>query len=273
MKKREHGCSGSFSAVLVTSPSRMLINTMTTTAIVASSLLPLLLMPVTTATAAAASGTCASSPTPSSSCRAPAAAARHTRHTTTTSYAFIASKSRLTFSLGRRWQSQQHGSRGCTRAGSTPPWKQRHQHLARRNGGCSSRGMMFAAAATAAGTEGEEESGGGVGVKGGVTGVYDESWYLGDGGFAGRHLQDEDRIDAKEVKLVKCACFWFDFYKRRDCTERGRVALAGTAAPSLCSRTVCAVQHASGWAFDSSIALRPFVRHLPRFASFPSRPQ
>ncbi|CAM9617192.1 unnamed protein product, partial [Ectocarpus sp. 4 AP-2014] len=32
---------------------------------------------------------------------------------------------------------------------------------------------------------------------GGVA-VHDDSWYLGDGGFAGRHLEDEDRLAAKE---------------------------------------------------------------------------
>lgn len=34
---------------------------------------------------------------------------------------------------------------------------------------------------------------------GGGTAVHDESWYLGDGGFAARHLEDEERMAAKEV--------------------------------------------------------------------------
>lgn len=34
---------------------------------------------------------------------------------------------------------------------------------------------------------------------GGVDGVYDESWNLGYGGFAERHLEDEEHIAAKEV--------------------------------------------------------------------------
>lgn len=31
--------------------------------------------------------------------------------------------------------------------------------------------------------------------------VHDEAWYLGDGGFAARHLEDDDRISAKKVCL------------------------------------------------------------------------
>lgn len=210
MKMSYHRSSDSLSVTLVPSSCRVLVNTMTATATVASTLLPLLLMPLTTM--GATSETCSSSPTPPPSCRAAATAgtAHHSSHTILTRCAFIASRNHPILYLGKRWQSQQHGDgsrracrHDCTRVGFTLPRK-RHHHLA-----ACRRGTMFAAAG--AGSEGEQESAGGVGIKGGVTGVYDESWYLGDGGFAGRHVQDEDRIEAREVKLVKCECFDFGF--------------------------------------------------------------
>lgn len=41
--------------------------------------------------------------------------------------------------------------------------------------------------------------------------VHDESWYLGDGGFAERHLEDEGRVAAKKVgscALVAVLRYW-----------------------------------------------------------------
>lgn len=30
--------------------------------------------------------------------------------------------------------------------------------------------------------------------------IHDDSWYLGDGGFAARHMEDEERMAAKKVR-------------------------------------------------------------------------
>lgn len=38
------------------------------------------------------------------------------------------------------------------------------------------------------------------GAAAGVTAVHDDSWYLGDGGFAKRHLEDEALLAAKKVR-------------------------------------------------------------------------
>ncbi|CBJ33219.1 AAA ATpase [Ectocarpus siliculosus] len=52
-------------------------------------------------------------------------------------------------------------------------------------------------AAAAYGTQSARDSACSGEGPGGVA-VHDDSWYLGDGGFAGRHLEDEDRLAAKK---------------------------------------------------------------------------
>lgn len=71
-------------------------------------------------------------------------------------------------------------------------------------------------------------SGGGEASRDRRVAVHDDSWYLGDGGFAARHMEDEVRLAAKKVRggrgeraglccLVACVRFcshWLDGHDR-----------------------------------------------------------
>lgn len=93
------------------------------------------------------------------------------------------------------------------------------------------------------------DAGGGESGQGGGIAVHDDSWHLGNGGFAEGHLEDEERVAAKKVRWSLCAERAF-----LPCGDCSRVM----ASSFYCVRWVHALLRCCGPACQQTSAISSF---------------